>query len=271
MQILNAGKAGFATAFSDADPITRGGVAGTQQRIAGARGQPLMLPLKELGHFCRDKAELSTDRGRLDERKQGRNTDPRIVVFSRQNKYKDIGRKNNEFSTHSCTRIAPGGRIGSGFGEWAPPCGLPPASTILWSSSAQAMSAALLARQPRPWCRLRCQSHLRFRSRRTALEPLPQREIWAISSAVLKTGACYPTFACTARCAMQRGTKTTSAGIETTQGHLHRIVAEWRRRASLTSHPFPRCRGLTTRLRRRHVHSARWDQEVLICAESASP
>ena len=46
----------FLTAFSDSDPITRGGDAVFQQRIPGTRGQPHTV-IRNAGHF------LQEDRG----------------------------------------------------------------------------------------------------------------------------------------------------------------------------------------------------------------
>ncbi len=45
----------FLTAFSDGDPVTRGGEAAFQQRIPGAKGQP-HTTIKGAGHFLQEQA-----------------------------------------------------------------------------------------------------------------------------------------------------------------------------------------------------------------------
>jgi haloalkane dehalogenase len=52
-QALEAFEKPFLTAFSDQDPITRGGDAAMQARIPGARGQP-HVTIKNAGHFLQE-------------------------------------------------------------------------------------------------------------------------------------------------------------------------------------------------------------------------
>ena len=59
--MLSAFKKPFLTAFSDGDPITRGGERIFQKRIPGAQGQP-HTTIKGAGHFLQeDKGEEFAD------------------------------------------------------------------------------------------------------------------------------------------------------------------------------------------------------------------
>jgi haloalkane dehalogenase len=56
-QVLGKWQKPFLTAFSDSDPITRGGERAFQKRIPGAQGQP-HVTIKDAGHFLQeDKGE----------------------------------------------------------------------------------------------------------------------------------------------------------------------------------------------------------------------
>jgi haloalkane dehalogenase len=60
-KVLEAFDRPFLTAFSDQDPITRGGDAVMQARIAGARGQAHMT-IANAGHFLQeDQPEAIAD------------------------------------------------------------------------------------------------------------------------------------------------------------------------------------------------------------------